>query len=135
MQICRKCKESKKLEEFNKNSSKLNGYHNVCRECMKLYLKKHYVRNTSYYRIKNDRLKSRNRNWLKSIKGKLKCEMCGESHLVCLDFHHNGLEEKDMSISRAVGNGWSIKRIKDEIKKCKVVCSNCHRRIHYSGID
>jgi hypothetical protein len=70
--------------------------------------------------------------WFKQEKKKLKCERCPESHVACLEFHHKNPKEKEFAISELVNNrGWSIKRIKIEISKCIVLCSNCHRKEHY----
>lgn len=55
---------------------------------------------------------------------------CGETHLACLEFHHIG-DGKEINIADAVRHGWSWKRILQEIKKCIVVCANCHRKIHF----
>jgi hypothetical protein len=44
-----------------------------------------------------------------------------------LEFHHVG--QKDMTVTRMVSGGWSIARIQKEISRCRVLCSNCHRRI------
>ena len=43
----------------------------------------------------------------------------------CMDFDH--LRDKKFSISEAVNKGVALKRLLDEIAKCEVVCSNCHR--------
>lgn len=79
-----------------------------------------------------DRTKKRKKDllvWITDLKSTLKCEKCGESHIATLDFHHT--KDKDISISQAVGDGWSKERILKEIKKCVVLCSNCHRKLHW----
>jgi hypothetical protein len=76
----------------------------------------------------NARLK---RQWLSDYKKKLKCKYCPENHIACLDFHHRDASQKEINISRARTIGWSIERIKKEIAKCDVICSNCHRKHHY----
>jgi hypothetical protein len=55
------------------------------------------------------------------------CEVCSESDIRVLEFHHVG--DKDSEITRLVSGGWSIKRIQEEIAKCQVLCANCHRKI------
>jgi len=54
---------------------------------------------------------------------------CGESDPACLEFHHLG--DKDQQISYMVRNAVSVQRIKIEIAKCEILCSNCHRKEHY----
>lgn len=56
---------------------------------------------------------------------------CGETAVYCLDFHH--LEPKTKRF--ALGNvfklkGITLENIKEEIKKCELICSNCHRKRH-----
>jgi len=34
-------------------------------------------------------------------------------------------------VSNLIGGRYSIDRIKKEIKKCDVLCSNCHREEHF----
>ena len=74
-------------------------------------------------------------NWRQRTKKKLveykggKCEKC--SYNKCMDameFHHTDPNEKDFSIS---GKSWSFDRLKKEVDKCILVCSNCHKEIHY----
>ena len=64
-------------------------------------------------------------------KSSLKCNKCEESHEAVLDFHHLGNESKDFNVSQAAARGLSIKKIQDEINKCIVLCSNCHRKLHW----
>lgn len=61
---------------------------------------------------------------------KVQCSRCPENDPVCLDFHHLNVDTKDISIAVAVSKKWSLERIKVEIDKCEVLCSNCHRKLH-----
>lgn len=59
-----------------------------------------------------------------------KCVMCGYNRcLQALEFHHLDPSKKDPNFQR-VGNK-SFDSIRAEFEKCKLVCSNCHREIHY----
>ena len=58
-----------------------------------------------------------------------KCIRCGYSRSVwALHFHHI-TGNKEFSISR-YGNTWGWLRIVEELKKCELVCANCHAESH-----
>ena len=60
-----------------------------------------------------------------------KCVICGYNKCpASLDFHHINPEEKEFGVS---GNNYSKSRIDNEIKKCILVCKNCHGEIE-SGL-
>ncbi|MFA5558899.1 MAG: hypothetical protein WDA59_05510 [Methanofastidiosum sp.] len=94
--------------------------------------RRHYAANKEKYLEKNRRLRARNYAFLKELKSKLKCSVCGEDHIACLDFHHRNPEEKEYTIGEIPNRCWSIKRIQEEIDKCDVLCANCHRKFHYN---
>ena len=71
----------------------------------------------------------KNRERLLKYKKTLRCTYCGLDDHRVLEFHHTG--EKDGNISRMVNTGYGWNRIKNEIKKCIPLCSNCHRIEHY----
>lgn len=58
------------------------------------------------------------------------CSLCGYSKCKwALTFHHLYGQEKEFAIS---GNHCrKLSSLKEEIKKCILVCENCHREIHY----
>lgn len=58
----------------------------------------------------------------------LKCCNCEENDVACLEFHHSDPETKENNVVRMVSR--SVKSVIKELKKCVVVCANCHRRIH-----
>lgn len=56
------------------------------------------------------------------------CQLCGyNKHNSGLDFHHVNEEEKEFGIS---GKVLSKERAINEVKKCVLVCRNCHSEIH-----
>lgn len=73
-------------------------------------------------------LKNRERvkDLIQSYKLKKGCLDCGYKKLAeALEFDH--LSDKVFEIGKAVSLGYGWERIKTEIDKCEVVCSNCHR--------
>jgi hypothetical protein len=57
------------------------------------------------------------------------CVICGYSkHPGILDFHHIDPQLKSFGIS-SVGFSRSWASIENEVQKCILVCSNCHREI------
>jgi len=45
-------------------------------------------------------------------------------------FHHDDIEDKEDTISQILSKRWS--EIEKEIVKCKLLCDNCHRELHYN---
>ncbi len=92
---------------------------------------KHYQENKDAYRLSLVRRRAERRAWFRNLKDNLKCERCPEDHPACLDFHHRDSREKEESISRMVRQALSEATILKEIEKCIVLCSNCHRKLHW----
>jgi hypothetical protein len=125
MKKCSRCEDEKEFKEFYKYSNnKISGW---CKTCQKSYKKEHYKNNKSSY--KEAALKWR--KWLIDLKSSLACEKCGYNKSpAALDFHHVNPKEKSFSINHVGCNGKSKENIEEEIKKCVVWCSNCHREYH-----
>lgn len=66
--------------------------------------------------------------WFSQLKSTLRCEQCGESEPICLDFHH--VQQKDFNLGQLSSWGWGKARISKELEKCIVLCANCHRKLH-----
>lgn len=49
---------------------------------------------------------------------------------MCLDFHHRDKKNKDYTIGRMARDCGGMRKVKREISKCMIVCSNCHRVLH-----
>jgi hypothetical protein len=64
-----------------------------------------------------------------------KCIVCGyDRSIEALHFHHLDNTQKDFGISQG-GFTRSWEKVKNEIDKCVLVCSNCHSEIHSNLID
>ena len=58
------------------------------------------------------------------------CGRCG--YVGCpavFDFHHIDPSKKEFSIGGSRFHRFEL--IKDELDKCELLCSNCHRELHY----
>jgi DNA-binding CsgD family transcriptional regulator len=84
----------------------------------------------NYRRVKN------RRNKLKEMAVEYlggKCVKCGYNECIwALEFHHKDPNEKDFTISTYTTLGWE--KLKKELDKCELRCSNCHKEIHYRDV-
>lgn len=129
--VCSRCREGKPLSEFhfkNKEKGTRNAY---CRECTTRYGREHYHRNitrerprrVAYGREKLRKLRAQYFEYLKTHP----CVDCGESDPMVLEFDHV-CGEKRGEVSTLLNHRINWEGILAEIKKCDVVCANCHRR-------
>jgi len=129
--ICRKCKKDKDVSGFHKESRKESGYATACKSCKKEIDKVSYERRkdkiAEQKKVKIDIF----RQEYKTLKDGKCCAKCGETKLYMLDFHHKDSEDKSFNIGEEAWRTLSIKKVKDEIKKCEILCSNHHREFHH----
>ena len=60
-----------------------------------------------------------------------KCVTCGYDRCpASFDFHHPIPEEKEFTIASELGS-MTYQRLLKEAEKCMLLCSNCHRELHY----
>jgi len=94
------------------------------------YSRKHYETNYTVRRKQlNDRKKTLKKEW-DEYKKTLSCTACGFNHPAALDFHHEDPTTKLDSVNQFISNG-QFKKAYEEIKKCIVLCANCHRIHHH----
>lgn len=128
----KKCNECNLLLDLNMFSFKIKEKgikSNKCKICTRDYGKLHYNKNKQLYkeRAKNNRKKEIQKTKDLISELRIKCAECGETHPATLDFHHTNPNEKENNIASMN----SRKRILEESKKCIVLCSNCHRKLHW----
>ena len=116
MKSCNKCNIEKSLDQYAKRKGSKDGYNVICKQCANQY----YENNKQYF--------FNRRKWFYDIKIKLKCKQCGFAHPAALDFHHKDPTQKSFGIS--ANKHIDKVKILEEIKKCEVLCANCHRIEH-----
>lgn len=90
----------------------------------------YYIKNAA--RIKQ-RVNIRNRayiKWLQDYVYGLKdapCMDCGNKFPPYVMDYDHVRGTRTIEVSAAVARGWSVKRVLEEIAKCDLVCTNCHR--------
>lgn len=110
MRKCAKCGEEKKDSEFHKKGESRHSY---CKPCFNEYCTERWLQKK-----------------LEAIKYKGgECAICGyNKHYGSLSFHHLERHDKEMEWDRLRLRSWD--KIKIELDKCVLVCSNCHEEIH-----
>jgi hypothetical protein len=142
MKICSKCNQDLDASLFNIKCTK-NGkayLQPYCRDCQKVYW-------AVYYSNKENKEKHLKRKYKKDkqkkaelvdIVNKAKDAPCMDCKIKynpwVMDFDHLDPDTKIDSISRLVSDKVHENKILDEIKKCELVCANCHRERTYERI-
>ncbi|MCA9388776.1 hypothetical protein KC644_03380 [Candidatus Berkelbacteria bacterium] len=107
------------------------AYKNV--EDRRAAIRRHYHANKEKYLEKNRKRRAKLRKYIADIKSKTPCTDCKIQYpYYVMDFDH--LSSKKGIISKVVASN-NLKALKDEIAKCEIVCSNCHRKRTYSRLS
>lgn len=132
MYKCSKCNKDKSRECFYNRED--GRPHSWCRDCNKAYQREHYHLTKDRYRearlINNRKRRKEVSEYMHEYKLEKGCKSCGYNKCyAALDFHHPN-KDKEHNISTMGTN--SLKKVKEEIKKCIVLCANCHRELHHN---
>lgn len=107
-----------------------------CKLCRSQYYQNYYAKNPNRRKSVREhasKLRERNKAVVREAM-QSGCVDCGIKDIRVLDFDH--LRDKSYNVSELANFQSSIERIKDEIAKCEVVCSNCHRiRTHNRRLE
>jgi hypothetical protein len=131
MKHCVKCGTVKPVSDFNKNKRQMDGFQSYCRLCQKESDRQSYLKSkTRRAKVaEQGRLaKERGKTLVQRYKRMCKCRVCREAEPVALDLHHLDPSTKEGNPSSLYGN--SSDKIRKEIRKCVVLCANCHRKLH-----
>ena len=134
------------MTEFQKKSNSKDGLRGDCKACVAMYYKKYYIDN-------KEKLDKKVREWqkknLEKVKGwnqkyrkktaeinrakiaeihGTKCVYCGaiesKGKLKALELHHPDPAGKDFNVSMRLHHSW--KAIEAEVRKCILLCAQCH---------
>ena len=127
--ICSKCRIIKSVTEFNFRNRIKEVRHSYCRDCGRELTRNHYRKNKRQYLDKNTKSFKKRREFVQQIKEQ-PCADCGIKYpYYVMDFDHRENEAKKFGLNSLGRVTMSI--LIQEIAKCDVVCSNCHRERIY----
>ena len=129
--ICIKCKKELSLRNFIIRDKIKEIYDNTCKKCDRYYNKVYYKKNRAAIiertKERSKRLKLQNVKYVLEYLLEHPCIDCGETNPLKLEFDHRDRAEKDDSIAHMLSKTRSLVQIQNEISKCDVRCSNCHK--------
>lgn len=116
---CPRCEKVKNKNQFHRAASRLlknnpKALHTYCKKCC------------------SEESKTRKQNYKRKYVEMLggKCTNCSYDKCIsALEFHHKDRSKKEFTIGNK--RGISEKLALKELKKCKLLCSNCHREAHW----
>lgn len=89
------------------------------------------------YEYKREYIASRKLELIHMLGGK--CEICGikgnERNIAIFDFHHKNPDEKEFNLGQNTIGNIAFEKVKVEARKCKLLCSNCHRMLRFGGVE
>ena len=136
MKTCTRCRTEKPSTEFSSGYRRKDGTATVrawCKACHRAYSKTHYLETSSpakrYDGSFDMSLYGKQRllafrAWMDRLKAG-PCADCGDKfHPAAMDFDHvRGKKAKHISNMWS----WTHDKVLEELKKCELVCANCHR--------
>lgn len=130
MKKCYKCSKELSKDCFYKNSKKTDGLQTYCKICSNSRRVKYYKENRNQeIEVRKKYQDSQKQKYIE-FKKTLSCNICKENRWYVLDFHHKD-NNKEYDVSSMSTGRYSWENILKEIKKCEVLCANCHREKHY----
>ena len=90
--------------------------------------------NPNTYESQKARAISRKRELINLMGGK--CSLCGyDKNYAALEFHHVDPSQKGFQLDARHLSNTSMEEVIKESEKCILVCSNCHKEIHYPNLQ
>ncbi|MFD1467105.1 hypothetical protein ACFQ48_02625 [Hymenobacter caeli] len=116
MKQCIDCKQFKEVADFYKSATHSQGVMVYCRKCFNTRCQQRWIKR------KIDAIQHLGSQ----------CEDCTvhirDSHYAVFEFHHRDPAQKDVDWSKLRLK--SLAAIHGELKKCALLCANCHRIRH-----
>lgn len=123
MKTCGRCKTEKELTEFGRRG---NGHQAWCKLCRKDYDKVYFKKNSLLRTKQIAAVRAKFVDWYISLKDDKPCADCqNKFHFSAMEWDHLPGHRKTSNLADLVHRG-NRKAVLEEIKKCELVCANCH---------
>lgn len=114
MKLCKDCNVNEKV-----------WGRSYCKECY--HNRFHHIQ--AKYAPQRRAYMENNRNYVHRYKQICGCKKCNEKKYWILDLHHLDPEQKEFDFQTGVSR--NRKTLKNEMRKCIVLCKNCHYDFHH----
>lgn len=122
--ICGTCKKDLPLDAFGKSSSHTDGLKTECKKCHNIQSKERYANNRTQCRMRMKKRHQDRRDIVDDAKNK-PCADCKQSFpSPVMHFHHRDPSYKVSEVANLMKGKLDI--LLAEIKKCDILCTNCH---------
>jgi hypothetical protein len=127
LKTCSTCRRALAADRFSRRAASADGLQSRCKDCWRDWYDLNKDAHITAVRQRAARRVAEHRRRLAEHLREHPCVDCGETDLRVLDFDHRDRAEKRGEVSRLVFRA-SWARIEEEMGRCEVRCSNCHRR-------
>ncbi len=127
---CYRCKAVKDTTEFHRFARNRDQLQPYCRLCKRVIDNEHYKRNPRRNYGRNKAKAQSNRQWLYEYLKNKQCEWegCIVNDPDMLVFDHLDPTDKRLEVSRMAQQTYSLKTIRVEVMKCRILCANHHQK-------
>jgi hypothetical protein len=122
--LCGRCNRELPLGAFSRHPK--NGRQGWCKECFRAYFRARGDVHRKQSAAARRKRRAVARKFVDEYLTRHPCVDCGEADPLVLEFDH--IRSKSYDVSVLIAEGFSVRRIEEEIKLCEVVCASCHRR-------
>lgn len=128
---CARCNSALPLSEFHLRKRDGKSRSHECKSCSRVRIRNYYRAHPGCQSKKSAGVRARATKaaFIESVKKRSVCAECGEQRWYLLQFHHTDPTVKEFNISQSAR--WPLRKVKNEIDKCSVLCANCHIAFHY----
>ncbi len=132
---CIKCEELKNPSEFSPKKNAKRGHTDTCKICLRIYANRYYKNNKESRNKNSKKYRTKISKEFRDIKVEKGCKICGfNKSAFALEYHHIDPSTKLFSVSKKLTDV-SKDKLQEEIKKCVLLCANCHRMVHSGEIN
>lgn len=135
IKTCKRCEEEQPHDWMKDTYRNAGGrYKHVCKYCIRKEKRRNYAKSRETGSVAFHRRENLKKKCVQYLGGK--CLDCGleDECPVIYDFHHRDPKTKIKNIGNLLQGRNNLnmsKKLIEELDKCDLLCSNCHRRRHY----
>lgn len=121
--VCIKCNKRKLI-----GKGIANTYSKLCKSCKIVVAKERKLNSKDYQKQWHTNRRIKIKQYIFNYLSSKSCNQCGISDVLVLEFDHKNPKRKSFNLGQAfMDKSMTLKKVEQEIAKCVVLCSNCHK--------